>query len=123
MFASAPLFAAVLLTTQATAAAPQTRVMPPLPSSVFEALRTSAPIQASTLVGRWTDDGVCSSGIVMNADGTFVLPQGQTFRWRLSGDVLTFIGNSEAVVIARQIGRDRIITINADGTLGQSVRC
>lgn len=97
--------------------------MPPLPATAAEVLRIGRTIGGSDLIGRWTDNGDCSNIIEFHRDGRFTLSGGGSGRWRLSGEQLTFIGESEVTARVRGVGRDRILLIHPDGSLGQSMRC
>lgn len=99
------------------------RTMPPLPATPAEALAMSQPLGSSQiLLGRWTDDGNCAVTITFAADGQFTVPTGRG-RWTLVGERLTFTGATQVAARVRQVGRDRILLIHDNGTIGQSVRC
>jgi hypothetical protein len=96
--------------------------MPALPAGPAEAIAMSRPFGHDLLVGRWTDDGNCGNVIEFRSDGTFVLSDGGG-RWRLEGERLSFIGERIITARARSVGRDRVILIYDDNSLGQSIRC
>lgn len=104
------------------AAAARRLTLPPLPANRAAAVAMSRPFDREFLVGEWTDDGNCGSVIRFQPDGTFVIPSGGG-RWRLTGERLSFIGERTITARARAVGRDRIVLIYDDGTLGQSLRC
>lgn len=121
--AASLLSAATVQTARQTARpAPAVAPMPALPGSVFDALAISAPASAQVIVGRWTDDGNCANIITFSADGTFRLPSGGG-TWRLAGERLTFTGAISRSVIIRAMGRNRMILIHPDNSIGQSIRC
>ena len=102
--------------------APRRITMPPLPATAAEILRIGTPVSRELLIGRWTDDGNCATVIHFFPDGRFTIPTGGG-RWTLSGDQLSFIGTSTVTARVRASGRDRILLIHSDGSLGQSMRC
>ena len=105
-----------------SAPAPRQVTMPPLPATIEQAVAMSRPFERSLLFGRWTDTGDCSEFIDFLADGRFVIANGGG-TWTLVGERLTFTGESTIGVQARAVGRDRILLIHDDRTLGQSIRC
>lgn len=108
----------------ATTAPSARRPMPALPASVQAALAMSRPLDRAFLFGRWTDDGDCSNVIDFQRSGRFVVPAtGARGQWRLQGENLSFIAERTVTARARRVGRDRILLIHGDGSLGQSIRC
>ncbi|HYJ31107.1 MAG TPA: hypothetical protein VEW25_12295 [Allosphingosinicella sp.] len=106
-----------------TRCAPRTpAAMPPLPATAADVLRIGGPVTRNLLFGVWTDNGDCNVTIQFFRDGRFTVPTGNG-RWTLSGDRLSFIGASTVTARVRAVGRDRILLIHQDGTIGQSVRC
>lgn len=103
--------------------APRRIAMPPMPATAAEVLRIGTPISRELLIGRWTDDGNCAAFIQFLPDGRFMLANGGSGRWTLGGEQLSFIGNSTVTARVRAVGRDRILLIRTDGSLGQSMRC
>lgn len=103
-------------------ATPAPTAMPALPATVAQALSMTRPIEREMLIGRWTDDGDCGNIIEFFRDGRFVVPTGDG-RWTLNGERLSFIGNTTVNARVRGIGRNRIILIHEDQSIGQSIRC
>jgi hypothetical protein len=99
-----------------------TRCPPPVPSTIAAAVAMSRPFGRRFLIGRWTDTGDCRAAIYFYADGRFTVPTGAG-RWTLVREQLSFVGNSTVVARARSVGRNRILLIHQDGTIGQSLRC
>ena len=96
--------------------------MPPVPATAAEVLAMSRPFNRQFLVGSWTDTGDCNLIIQFHANGRFTVPTGNG-RWTLNGEQLSFIGSSTITARARAVGRNRILLIHRDGTIGQSLRC
>ncbi|MGZ8310736.1 MAG: hypothetical protein ACXWUP_04965 [Allosphingosinicella sp.] len=79
---------------------------------------------AEMLLGSWSDDGNCKLGIEFRPDGTFQNANGEGGNWSLEGDVLTVSGGGGRMQLRIQsIDAGRVVTINPDGTTGQSTRC
>jgi hypothetical protein len=109
--------------TRCASPAPARRfAMPVLPATAAEVLRIGGPVTRNLLFGVWTDTGDCGVAIQFFPDGRFTVPTGNG-RWTLSGDQLSFIGASTVTARVRAVGRDRILLIHQDGSIGQSVRC
>ncbi|MEA3015444.1 MAG: hypothetical protein QOI38_166 [Sphingomonadales bacterium] len=98
------------------------REVPPVPTTAAAVLAMSRPFDRAFLLGRWTDTGDCNEIIQFLPDGRFIVPTGSG-RWRLNGEQLSFIGGTTITARARAVGRDRILLIHQDGTIGQSLRC
>lgn len=96
--------------------------MPAVPASAQAALAMGGPINRNYLLGTWTDSGDCSVAIQFLSDGRFVVPTGNG-TWTLTSDRLTFTGQTRVTARVRGVGRDRILLIHTDGTVGQSMRC
>ncbi|HEX8364218.1 MAG TPA: hypothetical protein VF603_02925 [Allosphingosinicella sp.] len=96
--------------------------MPPVPGTAAEVLAMSRPFDRAFLIGRWTDTGDCNLVIQFHANGRFTVPTG-TGTWTLVNEQLSFIGGTTITARARAVGRNRILLIHRDGTIGQSVRC
>lgn len=75
------------------------------------------------LSGRWTDNGNCADAVAFEARGGFRASNGTVGNWTLSGDRVTLTGSSTLVLQVVPVSRDRILVINADGSLGKSTRC
>ena len=97
--------------------------MPQLPANAAAVLSMSRPIGREHLIGTWTDDGNCSNVIRFAPDGQFTVPGGGTGRWTLNGENLSFIGERTVTARVRGVGRDRILLIHEDQSIGQSLRC
>ena len=108
---------------RSTRCAPR-RAMPALPATAAQALAMSQPLLDSRfLIGTWTDNGDCGNVINFLSDGRFNVASGSG-RWTLVGERLTFHGNAgERGARARRVGPDRIILLQDDGSIGQSIRC
>jgi hypothetical protein len=105
-----------------SAAVAQRITMPPVPATAEEVLRMSTPATAAMMIGRWTDDGDCGSVIEFRRDGRFTVPTGGG-TWTLNNELLTFTGTGTVTSRARAVGNDRILLLQADGSIGQSMRC
>ena len=81
-------------------------------------------IDPGLLVGRWSDDGNCKATFEFLADGTFRTFEGGGGGWSLDGPTLTLTGPGESMQITlRSIDSQRLVSVNPDGTFGQSTRC
>lgn len=86
--------------------------------------QAQVPVTAELLVGRWTDNGNCSSDAVdFTADGRFVTTTGARGTWSLVGNRLTFHGQTSVSATVTAQSRDRITLTHADGSAGSSTRC
>jgi hypothetical protein len=104
-------------------AAPRQVTMPAMPRNVQEALALSRPIDRRFLLGRWTENGNCGTATQFRDDSILVLPDGRSTSWTLEGENLSFSGTSMIVLRVRGVGQDRMLVINSNGSMGQSVRC
>jgi len=76
------------------------------------------------LVGRWGDNGDCTSPVIFRSDGTFLTSEGGEGNWSLRGDRLTMSGNRGIMVLrVRALDRGRLAIVNPDGSRGTSQRC
>jgi len=78
----------------------------------------------SAVVGRWASDNRCMGATTLNANGSFIAPNGAAGRWTLSGDRLTLSGASGSTSL-RVISTTRnSLTIQGqDGPPETLVRC
>lgn len=90
------------------------------PVQLAAALQT---VDRPFLVGRWTDTGDCTNNVEFFADGRFRTSDGAAGTWRLSGNQLSFIGNSTVTARVDSVGRNVITLTHADGSVGSSSRC
>jgi hypothetical protein len=75
-------------------------------------------------VGRWSDDGSCKDISELRADGAFRANNGAIGRWRVEGDELVFSGAGGVFRLhVDSIEPDRIVTTNAQGQSGATIRC
>ena len=83
-----------------------------------------APIEASRLVGRWSESPDCASGFEFRADGSFTVAEGGEGRWVLDGDTLTLTGEAgSARVRLRQLDARAMVAEDEEGRTSRSVRC
>lgn len=75
------------------------------------------------LTGHWTDNGDCSSGIEFYADGRFRIDGGGEGRWSLSGDQLSFHGQSSRTARIHASDANTVVLTHPDGSVGRSTRC
>lgn len=76
------------------------------------------------LLGAWSDDGNCKQAIEFLADGSFRSYNGEGGSWTLAGDLLTLEGAGGRYQLRIQaIDGGRVVTLNPDGSTGQSTRC
>lgn len=112
-------------TADANAAAPAAGGKDPVAGG--GATPASAPftgqVTTAFLVGRWTDTGDCSKTIDFRDDGTFVTADGGEGMWVLTGDQLTFQGQSTVSAQVSAPNADTIMLRNPDGSVGRSTRC
>jgi len=75
-------------------------------------------------VGRWSDDGSCKDISELRADGAFRANNGAMGRWRVEGDELVFSGAGGVFRLhVDSIEPNRIVTTNAQGQSGATIRC
>ena len=75
-------------------------------------------------VGRWSDDGSCKDISELRADGAFRANNGAIGRWRVEGDELDFSGAGGVFRLhVDSIESNRIVTTNAQGQTGATIRC
>lgn len=79
----------------------------------------------SPLVGRWADiSSSCENPVEIFANGTFRAVDGSRGHWRADGDRLTInVGARVFSFRVLSVTRDRIVTEDAQGQRGESVRC
>jgi hypothetical protein len=111
----------------ALAACGQTTSTPAAPAPEPAAEQSTASDDAVTpafLVGRWGDNGDCTSVVTYNADGTFQMRDGSTGRWTLDGDRLTMSGERGDFGVQIAKGNENQLLIGQpDGCFGISQRC
>lgn len=87
----------------------------------------AATLDRAFLVGRWTDDGNCSTTgptvAEFRSDGRFVAANGTGGLWNLAGDRLTLTGSSTLTLQVVPIDQNTMTVVNPDGSLGRSTRC
>jgi len=83
-----------------------------------------AAIDASLVVGRWTDTGDCANAVEYTADGRIVAPDGSTGLWQLNGNQLTMTGpNGSRTMQITSIDQSAAYAVNPDGSVEASQRC
>ena len=90
------------------------------------AIPAAAPgaVDPALLVGRWSDDGNCKLTFEFLADGTFRTFEGGGGGWSVDGQTLRLTGSGESMQITlRSVDAQRLVSVNPDGTIGQSTRC
>jgi hypothetical protein len=80
-------------------------------------------VTTAFLIGRWTDNEDCTKTIEFRDDGKFVTADGGQGMWVLTGDQLTFQGQSSITAQVSAPNPDTIMLRNADGSVGRSTRC
>ena len=76
------------------------------------------------LLGRWSDSGDCQRDWVdFRSDGGFTTAAGGNGRWRLEGDTIIFMGQSEIRARIQATDMNRLVLVHGDGSTGNSVRC
>lgn len=86
--------------------------------------QTGAAPTREQLVGRWGDNGDCNFATVLNADGSYTMPDGSAGRWTLEGDRMTMTGAAGAFTVQVSILNDHQLLIgNPNGSIGLSQRC
>lgn len=86
--------------------------------------QSGAPPTREQLVGRWGDNGDCNFATVLNADGSYTMPDGSAGRWTLDGDRMTMSGAGGAFTVQVSILNDHQLLIgNPNGSIGLSQRC
>jgi hypothetical protein len=83
-----------------------------------------AAVNRDFLIGSWSDEGNCATGVAFTADGTFATAEGDAGVWNLAGDSLTLTGagGSRTVTII-PIDRDTMEVVGQDGGHDRSTRC
>lgn len=80
-------------------------------------------VNAAYLIGIWTDNGNCSDNVRFYDTGSFRTSDGASGQWTLSGDQLTFKGQSSITARIEAVGLDEIKLTHKDGSVGGSTRC
>ena len=74
-------------------------------------------------VGRWTDTDDCSNVTVLDADGSFIAPNGAIGNWDVRGSTLTLWGPGGSISWQVSLNDNRITLTSPDGSQSQSTRC
>lgn len=80
-------------------------------------------VSTAYLIGLWTDNGNCRDNVRFYDTGRFLTSDGAEGQWSLSGDQLTFKGNSTITARVEALGLDEIKLTHKDGSVGGSTRC
>jgi hypothetical protein len=83
---------------------------------------TSGRLDHAYLVGRWSETEDCADATEFRADGSFVLPWGDTGTWRLEGDRLTLSTNTGSVRLSR-VNQNQLNAISPGGAVHRNKRC
>ena len=95
----------------------------PAPSNAIPANSSQGDVDPR-FVGRWSDDGSCKDVSELRADGAFRANNGAMGRWRVEGDELVFSGAGGVFRLhVDSIEPNRIVTTNAQGQSGATIRC
>ena len=97
----------------------------PAPSPAPVPAPAPAPVdERAEFAGRWTETGDCSNVTALNADGTFVVPDGGQGNWDVEGSQLTLTGpnGSATAAIYLNDANTMLVTTN-DGNTTTLTRC
>lgn len=113
----------LILTLAALAAAPVT-AQEATADGAAEA-QAQADIEEEMLLGYWSDNGDCSSGMLIRANYTFhSFRTGDDGSWQLEGNVLrlTYAAGMQELELL-QVDQDVVVVAEEDGSVGHSYRC
>lgn len=87
--------------------------------------QSAEPVRPEMLHGLWSNNGSCSRGMLIRADGTFhsYLTEADG-TWDLEGDMLTLTADDQIQALRLlSVETDLVIMATADGSVGSSFRC
>ena len=74
--------------------------------------------------GRWSDTGNCADAGQFAANGTYLLADGTRGMWNVQDSRLVIQNSSGRNVIQlRRVDDNAVEVVNADGSVGRSIRC
>ncbi len=83
-----------------------------------------AAVTREWFAGRWSDTGNCTDAGQFAANGTYLLADGTRGMWNVQDSRLVIQNaGGRNVIRLRRTGDDSVEVINADGSVGRSIRC